>query len=956
MASLFPPGYIPNYALLASWNSASAAFAFMGVAIVFFVLILRNAIYFAKTLHTRAAYGYLLIWCVFRIVALAMRGNAVSGDNGQTVALYQWAQIAASIGFMPLAKVLLFNLLESTIVIFNLKASTRLRWKIEENIAFAFFVLCVCIYVFDFTLNKPFGSNAKDYTGDIVMREIGFNGLLLFTVYSFFGSIRNLYLVSRTGNVDDGFIPKIKRALLMIIKLLYITYRNWNPDELKAEKYWYGLSITPEVLYMLFFCSHRFLDVFDKIEAHETKGRSAKASPKIQSDAMLSNQQQQGQASPSRVSLVGDQSDVFRHRNKRRDDIIRKKAETELSRKISSASKRMSLASVPSSQLQTQSHIFNRKSKGYANTVASLKPNQAITVLETARIVQAAQLMAAKRADAVLVVNEEGQLSGILTDKDIAYRVVAEGLDLRQTTVSQCMTRNPVAVLDKGPRNEALSVMVSRRFRHLPVISAEEDDGGVDTELASTATTPTSTNVVGLLDITKCVFERLDDLEKKVLEDANIVAAMEALERRGHLDGEQVGMVRLQHGCPELHTILAKNDAEGTGEIPEVGIKATVREAAKIMKQFHQTAVLVLSSGGPGVEDRLGGIFTTKDIVLRVIAAGLDPGTTSVVRVMTPHPDAVDSSTTILEALKKLHVGHYLHLPVVDGEVPVGLVDVLTLTMGMLDYLMNKATGKEEDSQETKIHPDGPMWNEFWNSTFNNGSIHETESAGILDEDDDDITSVTSAGQRRRTSHFTRDFTTPRQSRQSIQIGSLPQFVTHSQTSAQFSQPQRIESANSPPPSTVFSQPLDTSQFGFKLRDNRSGKIHRFTSSSTDVNEVYGAIRAKIGTAPGVVSYEDDDKDLVLLGSNADLEEAVGMARRLGWERLILHVGEIPVVSIEKPGVSASPVPQEKSVPRQENSDGTVADFLRDAPMAVNVAISAGIVVVAAFAISKMHK
>jgi hypothetical protein len=43
-------------------------------------------------------------------------------------------------------------------------------------------------------------------------------------------------------------------------------------------------------------------------------------------------------------------------------------------------------------------------------------------------IVQAAQLMAAKRADAVLAVNSDGQLSGILTDKDIAYRVVAEGL------------------------------------------------------------------------------------------------------------------------------------------------------------------------------------------------------------------------------------------------------------------------------------------------------------------------------------------------------------------------------------------------------------------------------------------------------------------------------------------------------------------------------------------------
>ena len=41
------------------------------------------------------------------------------------------------------------------------------------------------------------------------------------------------------------------------------------------------------------------------------------------------------------------------------------------------------------------------------------------------------------------------------------------------------------------------------------------------------------------------------------------------------------------------------------------------------MKKHHSTAVLVL--GTPDGEDKMGGILTTKDIVLRVIAASLDP-------------------------------------------------------------------------------------------------------------------------------------------------------------------------------------------------------------------------------------------------------------------------------------------------------------------------------------------
>lgn len=50
------------------------------------------------------------------------------------------------------------------------------------------------------------------------------------------------------------------------------------------------------------------------------------------------------------------------------------------------------------------------------------------------------------------------------------------------------------------------------------------------------------------------------------------------------------------------------------------------------MRAVHGTAVLVL--GTPDGEDKVAGIFTTKDIVLRAIAANLDPTTTSVIRVM----------------------------------------------------------------------------------------------------------------------------------------------------------------------------------------------------------------------------------------------------------------------------------------------------------------------------------
>ena len=67
------------------------------------------------------------------------------------------------------------------------------------------------------------------------------------------------------------------------------------------------------------------------------------------------------------------------------------------------------------------------------------------------------------------------------------------------------------------------------------------------------------------------------------------------------------------------------------------------------MRDNKSSAVLVLD------EQRLIGIFTTKDIVLRVLASSLDPTTTTVIRVQTPHPDTVQVDTTMLDALRKMH-------------------------------------------------------------------------------------------------------------------------------------------------------------------------------------------------------------------------------------------------------------------------------------------------------------
>ena len=142
---------------------------------------------------------------------------------------------------------------------------------------------------------------------------------------------------------------------------------------------------------------------------------------------------------------------------------LRKKIENELSRKRPGGGR-----GPGEPQHRQESSFLKRPSRRYQKgTVAGLRPSPALTVPEGMSIADASQLCAAKRTDCVLVVDDEEGLSGIFTAKDLAFRVTADGLDPRTTTVAQIMTRNPMVTRDTTSATEALQVMVSRHFRHL---------------------------------------------------------------------------------------------------------------------------------------------------------------------------------------------------------------------------------------------------------------------------------------------------------------------------------------------------------------------------------------------------------------------------------------------------------------------------------------------------------
>ena len=107
------------------------------------------------------------------------------------------------------------------------------------------------------------------------------------------------------------------------------------------------------------------------------------------------------------------------------------------------------------------------RSANLAGTVSALRPTPALTVPSHISVSDASQLCAAKRTDCVLVVDEDEHLCGIFTAKDLAFRVVGDGLDPRDTSVRDIMTPNPMVTRDTTSATDALQTMVTRHFRHL---------------------------------------------------------------------------------------------------------------------------------------------------------------------------------------------------------------------------------------------------------------------------------------------------------------------------------------------------------------------------------------------------------------------------------------------------------------------------------------------------------
>jgi CBS domain-containing protein len=135
-------------------------------------------------------------------------------------------------------------------------------------------------------------------------------------------------------------------------------------------------------------------------------------------------------------------------------------------------------------------------------------------------------------------------------------------------------------------------------------------------------------------------------------------------------------------------------------EVVFVSRQVRVDEAARLMREHHVGDVVVVTDEG-GLRKPIG-IVTDRDVVVEVVAAGLDPAILKVEEIMAPYLATVPEKTGVFEAIRYMRDKGVRRMPVVgDDGVLIGilalddLLELLAEELGALAHLIRREQTRE---------------------------------------------------------------------------------------------------------------------------------------------------------------------------------------------------------------------------------------------------------------------
>lgn len=110
------------------------------------------------------------------------------------------------------------------------------------------------------------------------------------------------------------------------------------------------------------------------------------------------------------------------------------------------------------------------------NEILNIKGRQIWSVEPDTTVFQALELMAQKEVGALLVV-ENNDLVGVISERDYARKVILQGKSSRDIPVREIMSSRVIYITPDQSVEECMALMINKRIRHLPVMENERLKG-----------------------------------------------------------------------------------------------------------------------------------------------------------------------------------------------------------------------------------------------------------------------------------------------------------------------------------------------------------------------------------------------------------------------------------------------------------------------------------------------
>lgn len=104
--------------------------------------------------------------------------------------------------------------------------------------------------------------------------------------------------------------------------------------------------------------------------------------------------------------------------------------------------------------------------------ILKLKGSEVYTVSSDSTVYDALRIMADKQIGALLAV-DEGEVAGIMSERDYARKVILQGKLSKDTLVREIMSPKVLYVTKEQSTEDCMALMINKRIRHLPVFENE---------------------------------------------------------------------------------------------------------------------------------------------------------------------------------------------------------------------------------------------------------------------------------------------------------------------------------------------------------------------------------------------------------------------------------------------------------------------------------------------------